>query len=69
MNSDVYGQDECKKQILSGMYRLTTGATNKPVVLMLYGPSGVGKTESASHTGSCVKRQEYISVARKYVDC
>lgn len=21
------------------------------------------------HTGSCVKRQEYISVARKYVDC
>ena len=26
---------------------MTTGATNKPVVLMLYGPSGVGKTESA----------------------
>ena len=47
LNNDVYGQDECKKQILSGMYRLTTGATNKPVVLMLYGPSGVGKTESA----------------------
>lgn len=47
LNSDVYGQDECKKQILSGMYRLTTGTTNKPVVLMLYGPSGVGKTESA----------------------
>ena len=38
LNSDVYGQDECKKQILSGMYSLTTGATNKPVVLMLYGP-------------------------------
>ena len=36
LNNDVYGQDECKKQILSGMYRLTTGATNKPVVLMLY---------------------------------
>ena len=33
LNSDVYGQDECKKQILSGMYRLTTGATNKPVIL------------------------------------
>lgn len=47
LNEDVYGQDECKKQILSGMYRLTTGAKNKPVVLMLYGPSGVGKTESA----------------------
>lgn len=47
LNQDVYGQEECKKQILSGMYRLTTGAGNKPVVLMLYGPSGVGKTESA----------------------
>ena len=29
------------------MYRLFTKTTNKPVVLMLYGPSGVGKTESA----------------------
>ena len=29
------------------MYRLTTGTHGKPVVLMLYGPSGVGKTESA----------------------
>lgn len=47
LNRDIYGQEECKKQILSGMYRLTTGSDNKPVVLMLYGPSGVGKTESA----------------------
>ena len=39
--------DKCKKQILSGIYRLTTGTHGKPVVLMLYGPSGVGKTESA----------------------
>ena len=29
------------------MYRLIAKANNKPVVLMLYGPSGVGKTESA----------------------
>ena len=55
LNSDVYGQDECKKQILSGMYRLTTGATNKPVVLMLYGPSGVGKTE----VGRILQREMY----------
>lgn len=47
LNSDVLGQEDCKKQILSGMYRLTTGCSSKPVVLMLYGPSGVGKTESA----------------------
>lgn len=47
LNKDILGQDECKKQILSGIYRLTTGTHGKPVVLMLYGPSGVGKTESA----------------------
>ena len=47
INEDVLGQDDCKKKIISGMYRLTTQASNKPVVLMLYGPSGVGKTESA----------------------
>lgn len=47
LNEDVLGQEECKRQILSGMYRLTTGSNTKPVVLMLYGPSGVGKTESA----------------------
>lgn len=47
LNEDVLGQEECKKQIISGIYRLTTGENTKPVVLMLYGPSGVGKTESA----------------------
>lgn len=47
INTDILGQASCKKQIVSGMYRLITKASNKPVVLMLYGPSGVGKTESA----------------------
>lgn len=44
---DIQGQTRCKKQIISGMYRLITEKSDKPVVLMLYGPSGVGKTESA----------------------
>lgn len=47
LQSDIQGQDSCKKQIISGMYRLVAKSTQKPVVLMLYGPSGVGKTESA----------------------
>lgn len=47
LNEDILGQSSCKKQIISGMYRLITKSNNKPVVLMLYGPSGVGKTESA----------------------
>lgn len=47
IEADILGQGNCKKQIISGMYRLITKTNNKPVVLMLYGPSGVGKTESA----------------------
>lgn len=47
LNKKVLGQENCKRQIVSNIYRLTTGKTKKPVVIMLYGPSGVGKTESA----------------------
>lgn len=47
LQADIQGQDQCKKQLVSGIYRLTTESKTKPVVLMLYGPSGVGKTESA----------------------
>lgn len=47
INSDILGQNHCKQRIISGMYRLISKESNKPVVLMLYGPSGVGKTESA----------------------
>ncbi len=47
LENDILGQELCKKQIISGLYRLITKETDKPVVLMLYGPSGVGKTETA----------------------
>lgn len=44
---DILGQEKCKKQIMSGLYRTVTKGNDKPVVLMLYGPSGVRKTETA----------------------
>ena len=48
LSNDILGQDECKKSIVSALYRLSkTSSINRPVVLMLYGPSGVGKTETA----------------------
>lgn len=47
INADILGQHNCKRQIIGGMYRLIAKKSSKPVVLMLYGPSGVGKTESA----------------------
>lgn len=43
----ILGQELCKKQLISGLYKLISTTSNKPVVLMLYGPSGVGKTETA----------------------
>lgn len=47
LKADVLGQVESKKAIISGLYRLMRQKANKPVVIMLYGPSGVGKTETA----------------------
>lgn len=47
IDKDILGQSVCKKKIISGIYRLISKTSTKPVVLMLYGPSGVGKTESA----------------------
>lgn len=47
LNIDILGQHNCKKKIISGLYRLTSTPSDQPAVLLLYGPSGVGKTETA----------------------
>ena len=47
LNKNILGQEQCKIQIISGLYRLTKEKSQKPAVFMLYGPSGVGKTETA----------------------
>lgn len=47
LNEDILGQETCKKQLISGLYKLMSNNSCKPAVLMLYGPSGVGKTETA----------------------
>lgn len=49
LNTDILGQEICKKQLVSGLYRLTKENSKKPAVFMLYGPSGVGKTESSKN--------------------
>lgn len=43
----LVGQRAVRERMLAALYPLTTDRRSKPVVLMFYGPSGVGKTETA----------------------
>ncbi len=43
----IFGQVNVKKQLLVSLYNLTNNVSNKPTVIMLYGPTSVGKTETA----------------------
>ena len=47
MDDAILGQQECKREIALSLYRLCSMNGRRPVVLLFYGPSGVGKTESA----------------------
>ncbi|UOR12632.1 AAA family ATPase [Halobacillus amylolyticus] len=44
---NVFGQEHVKNEILQTIYPLTNLRNNRPKVMMLYGPPGVGKTETA----------------------
>jgi ATP-dependent Clp protease ATP-binding subunit ClpA len=46
-SAHLIGQQEVRERMLAALYPLTTSRRTKPVVLMFYGPSGVGKTETA----------------------
>ncbi|MEW1990468.1 AAA family ATPase [Microbacterium sp. NPDC078849] len=43
----LVGQAQVRDAMLRAMYPLTRARRNRPVVVMFYGPSGVGKTETA----------------------
>ncbi|WP_200775959.1 AAA family ATPase, partial [Enterococcus faecium] len=51
-NSHVVGQEEAKKKTCVGLYKSTVLKENQPLVLLYYGPSGVGKTELAKKISS-----------------
>jgi ATP-dependent Clp protease ATP-binding subunit ClpA len=58
----VIGQDAVKNRLLAALYPLSKGQT-RPVVAMFYGPSGVGKTETAKYVnkllGGELMRQQF----------
>lgn len=46
--SEILGQEKAKTKLLVNLYQLAKNYNKgKPIVLMLYGPAGVGKTETA----------------------
>lgn len=47
-NERIIGQNHVKNELLNSLYDLLKGYNdNKPICLLFYGPSGVGKTETA----------------------
>ena len=45
VEEQVFGQEKCKKSVLSALYRLSVLKGGRPGVILMYGPSGIGKTE------------------------
>ena len=43
----IFGQQECKRSLIAALYRLYVMSDGAPSVILFYGPSGVGKTETA----------------------
>jgi ATP-dependent Clp protease ATP-binding subunit ClpA len=62
-NRRLVGQSAAKDNLLAALYPLTTSRRDRPVVLMFYGPSGVGKTETAQFinalTGGRLFRKQF----------
>lgn len=50
----IIGQNEVKKELLVSLIPLLDEKKSKPVVIMLYGPTGVGKTETAKFVGEII---------------
>lgn len=68
----VIGQDAVKNRLLSALYPLSKGQT-RPVVAMFYGPSGVGKTETAKYVnkllgGELMRKQFSMFHSEKFGD-
>lgn len=47
LDKNILGQSKAIKKLISNLYELYRNKDKKPIVIMFYGPSGVGKTETA----------------------
>ncbi|PFH88502.1 hypothetical protein COJ52_27090 [Bacillus cereus] len=56
----IYGQSNAKNELLRTLYSLTNHGVHKPTVVMLYGPSSVGKTETAKFVKSIINPNQKL---------
>ena len=63
LQEEIIGQEAMKEELVASLYPLTRERQRKPIVLLFYGPSGVGKTETAklinSLCGGTLFRQQF----------
>ncbi|AJD91988.1 hypothetical protein JMA_26710 [Jeotgalibacillus malaysiensis] len=53
-DSEIIGQEHVKYELLQSLYPLTLPSREKPVIILLYGSSGIGKTETAKYLAEVV---------------
>lgn len=54
-NDVIIGQESVKSHLLQALFPLTLKNRQKPIVLLFYGKSGVGKTETAKYISQILK--------------
>ncbi|MBC1889114.1 ATP-dependent Clp protease ATP-binding subunit [Listeria booriae] len=54
-NNVIIGQEDAKNELIQALFPLTIEAREKPVVILFYGKSGVGKTETAKYISSILQ--------------
>ena len=63
-DKNIFGQNEAKERILTSFTHLLSD--DKPVVLLFYGPSGVGKTETAKLLARLLEGSENSLFRRQF---
>lgn len=56
----ILGQTKAKIEILRALYDLSTNHDSKPKIIMLYGPPGVGKTETAHFINQAINQDKRL---------
>lgn len=56
----IYGQSYVKNELLATLYSQTNSGVHKPTVVMLYGPTSVGKTEAAKFVNKVVNPEKKL---------